>query len=52
MNSSEEKKLACETDVLVRCMLDLLHKRGYITNTCFFKALQILEEEKKGVTKK
>lgn len=52
MNSIEDKQVYCETDVLVRCFLDLLHKRNYISNTCFFKALNLLEEEEKNVTKK
>lgn len=53
MNEIGDKQVTCETNVLVRCFLELLHKHNYISNTCFFKSLSLLEEEEKeNVTKK
>ena len=50
MNSSkfENLEITVKEEVLVRCFLEILHKRGYITNTLFFKRLYLLEEEKEA----
>ena len=50
MNSSkfENMEIMVKEEVLVRCFLEILHKRGYITNTVFFKSLNLLEEEKEA----
>lgn len=47
MNEIGDEQVRCETNVLVRCFLELLHKHNYISNTCFFNSLNLLEEEEK-----
>ena len=41
-------EITVKEEVLARCLLEILHKRGYITNTVFFKSLNLLEEEKEA----
>ena len=47
-NKFENLEITVKEEVLVRCFLKILHKRGYITNTVFFKSLNLLEEEKEA----
>ena len=47
-NKFENLEITVKEEVLVRCFLEILHKRGYITNIVFFKSLNLLEEEKEA----
>ena len=51
MSILEEKKSSVETDDIVICFLDLLHKQNYISNTCYFDAKKKLREGNVNVTK-
>ncbi len=50
MSTLDEKKSVVETDDIVMCFLDLLHKQNYISNTCYFNAKKKLKEGNVNVT--